>query len=154
MQQTCNKKFMLLALEQAQLAYAHDEVPIGAVIVKDQEVIAQGYNQTIASHDPSAHAEIVCLRQAGQLLRNYRLNDCQLYVTIEPCAMCVGALVHARIAKVFFGANEEKTGALVSAHNLAQQQCFNHKLAFEPGILAAECASIMQDFFRDKRIAK
>jgi tRNA(adenine34) deaminase len=144
-------EYMHLALEQAHTALVQGEVPIGALLVKDKQVIATGYNQPISSHDPSAHAEIVCLRQAGKFLNNYRLNDCTLYVTIEPCAMCVGAMIHARISKVVFGTLAVKTGAIISQQKMLDQQYFNHTLEYTHGILELKCAKIMQDFFRHKR---
>ena len=141
---------MRLALEQAQAAEADGEVPIGAVVLQDKVVIARGYNQTRSSCDPTAHAEIVALRAAARALGNYRLNACHLVVTCEPCPMCLGALVHARIRALSFGCFEPKTGALASAHSgIAFAQ--RHKIDWRGGILAAECADLLQRFFARKR---
>jgi len=142
---------MQLALAQAQLAAQRSEVPVGAVIVCDDELVAAAYNQPVASHDPSAHAEINALRQAAQVKNNYRLPGCTLYVTIEPCTMCVGALIHARVDVLVFGAREPRAGAVVSQQQLLKQDFWNHKLEFHEGILADECAALMQTFFRQKR---
>lgn len=127
--------WMQQALRCAERAQAQREVPVGAVLVKDDALIAQGWNLPIQSQDPTAHAEIQTLRQAGKVLSNYRFLGCTLYVTLEPCAMCVGALMHARVERVVFGAYDERFGAMVSAHPLVQQPCFNHRLAWEGGIL-------------------
>jgi tRNA(adenine34) deaminase len=143
--------WMQLALEQAQLGAAVGEVPVGAVLVKDNELIASGFNQPISAHDPTAHAEVVALRAAAHQLNNYRLPDTTLYVTIEPCAMCAGALVHARIKRLVYGAAEPRAGAIVSAVNLLDGEQFNHRIDVEGGVLAAQCSAIMQTFFRDKR---
>jgi len=146
---------MQQALAQARTAAAHDEVPVGAVLVDAAgELIAAGHNQPISTHDPSAHAEIVVLRAAAQKLGNYRLPDSTLYVTLEPCVMCVGALVHARVARLVYGANEPKTGAIESAHRLFESGNFNHRPALESGVLAGECAAVMTDFFASRRAAK
>ena len=121
--------YMRLALDQAQLAYDQDEVPVGAVLVdKNGVLLASAYNQVISLHDPSAHAEVQVMRKASGLLQNYRLVDTTLYVSLEPCMMCYGAMVHARISQVYFGALEPKTGALISSHTLLDQQCF-YKIA-------------------------
>jgi len=143
--------WMQLALEQAQFAAANGEVPVGAVLVKDGELIASGFNQPIGSCDPSAHAEIVVLRAAAHRLANYRLPGTTLYVTIEPCTMCVGALIHARIARLVFGAPEPRAGAVVSAARLLDGSQFNHRIEVEGGVLADACGAVMQDFFRAKR---
>jgi len=142
---------MRLALEQAELAASEGEVPVGAVLVRDGELLASGYNQPIAGHDPTAHAEIVTLRSAAKTEANYRLPGTTLYVTIEPCTMCVGALIHARVATVVFGAREPRAGALVSQQNLASQSHYNHSLHCIEGILAEECAALMQSFFKARR---
>lgn len=146
-----DEHWMQLALEQAQLAANHGEVPVGAVLVKDGELIASGFNQPISSCDPSAHAEIVCVRAAAKKLSNYRLPGTTLYVTIEPCTMCVGALIHARIERLVFGAPEPRAGAVVSAAQLLEGTQFNHRIVAEGGVLADQCATLMQKFFREKR---
>ena len=142
---------MRLALEQADLAADRDEVPVGAVLVKDDELIAAGFNQPISTHDATAHAEIVTLRAASQLLGNYRLPGTTLYVTIEPCTMCVGALIHARVESLVFGAREPRAGAVVSQQSLATADFFNHRLNCIEGVLADECAGRLQEFFKARR---
>ncbi|MDD9891749.1 MAG: tRNA adenosine(34) deaminase TadA [Gammaproteobacteria bacterium] len=148
-----HEHWMRLALEQAKLAREIDEVPIGAVLVDSasNELIAAAYNRPVSENDPTAHAELVVLRQASQSRNNYRLPGTTLYVTIEPCTMCVGALMHARISAVVFGAREPRAGAIVSQQELTKANYFNHRLSFEEGILADECGSIMQEFFQSKR---
>jgi tRNA(adenine34) deaminase len=143
--------FMQAALEQARLGLAAGEVPIGAVIVADGQIIGRGYNQPIGSIDPTAHAEVVAVRQAAKVVGNYRLVDALVYVTLEPCLMCVGALVHARVARVIFGAVEPKTGALVSTVHALETPGLNHRFAVEEGVLASDCRDIVQAFFRDRR---
>ena len=145
--------FMRQALEQAQLAGALGEVPVGALVVMDGVVIATGYNQPIGRHDPTAHAEIVALRAAAALVGNYRLPGCELYVTLEPCAMCCGAMLHARLARVVFGASDPKTGACGSVLNLFAHQQLNHQSALLGGVLAAECGALLKSFFADRRAA-
>jgi tRNA(Arg) A34 adenosine deaminase TadA len=143
---------MRRALEQARKAAALGEVPVGAVLVGESgELIAEGHNQPIAAHDPSAHAEIVVLRAAAQQLGNYRLPGTTLYVTIEPCVMCVGALVHARVQRLVYGAVEPRTGAIASAHRLFDSGEFNHRPRIDAGILADECARLMTEFFVARR---
>ena len=139
------------ALAQAAKAAAAGEVPVGAVVVSEGRVIARGYNQPIGASDPTAHAEIVALRQAAAALRNYRLPGCELYVTLEPCAMCVGALVHARLARVVFGARDPKTGACGSIVDLPAIAHWNHHGRFEGGVLAEECAAVLRRFFAERR---
>lgn len=146
-----DEHWMQLALDQAQLAADSDEVPVGAVLVKDNQLIASGFNQPISSCDPSAHAEIVVLRAAAKRLSNYRLPGTTLYVTIEPCTMCVGAMIHARVERVVFGAPEPRAGALISAARLLEGAQFNHRIAVHGGVLAGECAAVIQQFFRRKR---
>jgi tRNA(adenine34) deaminase len=143
--------WMRRALQLAGKAKSLGEVPVGAVIVKDDEIIGEGFNQPITSNDPSAHAEIVALRDAGARVGNYRLPGAILYVTIEPCTMCAGALIHARVAKVVFGAREPKAGALVSNLHLHEAAVYNHRLAVEEGPLARECGTLLSDFFRNRR---
>jgi tRNA(adenine34) deaminase len=143
--------FMRLALEQARHAYAQGEVPVGAVVVLDGRVIATGYNQPIADHDPTAHAEIRALRQAAQLIGNYRLTGCELYVTLEPCAMCAGAIQHARIRRLFWGAADPKTGACGSVLNLMDEPRLNHHCEALGGVLADESAQLLRAFFAERR---
>jgi tRNA(adenine34) deaminase len=143
--------FMKRALELAQQAAVQGEVPVGAVVVRNGEIIGQGHNQPIASHDPTAHAEIIAMRDASKNLSNYRLTGCDIYVTIEPCTMCVGAMVHARIRQIFFGALEPRAGALTSQLQLMEDGHFNHSILWEGGILADQCARVLRDFFRQKR---
>ena len=146
---------MQLALEQAQLAASLDEVPVGAVLVSaQQELIAAGHNQPISRHDPTAHAEIIVLRAAAAKIENYRLVDTTLYVTLEPCVMCVGAMMHARVGRLVYGANEYKTGAIQSACQLLEHTQFNHRIEIEAGVLQQPCAMIMSEFFARRRLQK
>ena len=145
--------FMRLALEQAQHAWDLGEVPVGAVVVKDGVVIARGYNQPIGRHDPTAHAEIVALRAAAEALGNYRLPGCELYVTLEPCAMCSGAMMHARLARVVYGATDPKTGACGSVLNLFEQEQLNHHTDVAGGVMAEECGDMLKSFFAARRAA-
>jgi tRNA(adenine34) deaminase len=146
--------FMALALEQAHLAQAAGEVPVGAVVVHNGVVIGAGHNAPISGHDPTAHAEIAALRAAAAHLNNYRLEDCTLYVTLEPCAMCVGAILHARLQRVVFGASEPKTGAAGSVVNLFVQPQLNHHTQVQGGVLADACSALLQSFFQSRRLAK
>lgn len=146
--------FMELALSQARLAAEAGEVPVGAVVVKDGQVIATGRNTPITTHDPTAHAEIVALRAAAQVLGNYRLDGCELFVTLEPCAMCSGAMLHARLARVVFGAPDPKTGAAGSVVNLFADSQLNHQTCIEGGVLGDTCAAELQAFFQNKREAQ
>jgi tRNA(adenine34) deaminase len=143
--------FMREALAQAAQAGAAGEVPVGAVVVRDGRVIARGFNRPISSHDPTAHAEIVALREAAAAEGNYRLPGCELYVTLEPCAMCVGAMVHARLARVVYGARDPKTGACGSIVDLPALAHWNHHGVFQGGVLADECGAILRSFFADRR---
>ena len=143
--------FMRLALDLASQANAIDEVPVGAVVVRDGEVIGRGFNAPISTRDPTAHAELQALRDAAQTLGNYRLNACDLYVTLEPCAMCAGAIQHARIARVVYGALDPKTGACGSVIDLFAEQRLNHHASVTAGVLADECAQILQNFFARRR---
>ncbi|WP_175625745.1 MULTISPECIES: tRNA adenosine(34) deaminase TadA [Oxalobacteraceae] len=145
--------FMQQALEQARHAWALGEVPVGAVVVKDGVVIATGYNQPIGKHDPTAHAEIMALRAAATVLGNYRLPGCELYVTLEPCVMCSGAMMHARLARVVFGAPDPKTGACGSVLNLFEQNQLNHHTQITGGVLAEVCSSLLKEFFAERRKA-
>ena len=143
--------FMALALQEAQAAAAKGEVPVGAVVVKDGVVIAVGRNSPIADHDPTAHAEIIALRAAAKALGNYRLEGCELFVTLEPCAMCAGAMLHARLKRVVFGAADAKTGAAGSVTNLFSNIALNHQTEVEGGVMADEASGMLQTFFQDKR---
>ena len=144
---------MRLALAEARRAEAAGEVPVGAVIAIDGEIVARGYNQPISSHDPTAHAEIVALRAAAAAAGNYRLTGATLVVTIEPCVMCVGAMVHARIGTLVYGAREPKTGAVASTLRLLEDGSWNHRVSVVSGVLEEECRTILQDFFRQRRDA-
>ncbi len=143
--------FMHLALAEAQAAAAAGEVPVGAVVVRHGEVIATGRNAPIDSHDPTAHAEVNALRAAARVLGNYRLDDCELFVTLEPCAMCSGAMLNARLKRVVFGALNAKTGAAGSVINLFAEARLNHQTALQGGVLADESAAILQTFFKQRR---
>jgi len=143
--------FMRQALDQARNAWALGEVPVGALVVKDGEVIATGFNQPIGNHDPTAHAEIMALRAAATILGNYRLPGCELYVTLEPCAMCSGAMLHARLSRVIYGAADPKTGASGSVVNLFEQNQLNHQTRLTGGVLADECGSLLREFFAERR---
>ncbi|MAD75230.1 MAG: tRNA adenosine(34) deaminase TadA [Rheinheimera sp.] len=142
------------ALQLASKAEQAGEVPVGAVIVKDGQLIAEGYNQMIRLNDPSAHAEMLAVRQAGAVLQNYRLTDCVLYVTLEPCSMCAGMLVHSRLARLVFGASDYKTGAAGSIMNLVQHPKLNHQLEVTAGVLAEQCAAALSAFFQRRRQEK
>jgi tRNA(adenine34) deaminase len=142
---------MQVALEQAQLAAAASEAPVGAVLVSQGDVIAKAHNRTLVDHDPSGHAEIIALREAGRRVENHRLGGMTLYVTLEPCAMCVGAIVQARIARVVFGAYDQKAGALGSAIDLSDSSAFNHRFEVQGGLMAEDCADILQRFFAARR---
>ncbi len=149
---TTDIDFMQLALDLAKQAAALGEVPVGAIVVKDNVVIGRGGNSPIALHDPTAHAEIMAMREAAAYLGNYRLVDCTLYVTLEPCAMCSGAMQHARIAKLVYGASDPKTGACGSVVNLMAEPKLNHHTEVIGGILAVECGAVLSDFFRQRRV--
>ena len=141
------REALLLAAHAAALG----EVPVGAVVVNDGQIIGRGFNQSITSNDPTAHAEIVALRDASQRLKNYRLVDCDLFVTLEPCMMCVGAMLHARVKRVVFGARDPKTGACGSVINLPAEERLNHHATFEGGVLSDECSVILKVFFQARR---
>jgi len=143
--------FMRAALEQAARAREAGEVPVGAVVVIDDAIVGAGYNRPIESHDPTAHAEIIAIREAARALGNYRLTGASLYVTVEPCLMCVGAMVHARIAELVFGTPEPKAGAIESTQRAHEHAALNHRLRVVSGVLAAECRGIMQQFFAERR---
>ena len=146
-----HEKWMILALEQAKLAEKLGEVPVGAVLVQDEQLIAGAHNQPIINHDPTAHAEIQVLRAAGKKLGNYRLPNTTLYVTLEPCTMCLGAMIHARVSRVVFGAYDPKTGVCGSCQDLSTSACFNHNIEVKGGILASECKDLLQRFFKNRR---
>ena len=151
LEQPADETFMRLALDQANNAWALGEVPVGAVLVKDGRVLATGFNQPIGNADPTAHAEIQAMRAAAELLGNYRLSHCTLYVTLEPCAMCAGAIQHARIARVVFGANDPKTGACGSVVDLFAEPKLNHHAQVRRGVLAQECGRVLSEFFAARR---
>jgi tRNA(adenine34) deaminase len=146
-----DEEFMRLALGEAQLARAEGEVPIGAIVVVAGEVIGRGHNAVIQNSDPTAHAEIMALRDAAKRLGNYRLVNATLYSTIEPCAMCAGAIVHARVARLVYGAPDEKAGAVVSHFEICSTDFLNHRVTVEKGVLEADCREVLQSFFRRKR---
>jgi len=146
-----DRMFMRQALSQAHNAWALGEVPVGALVVLEGQVIATGFNQPIGSQDPTAHAEVMALRAAANILGNYRLPGCELYVTLEPCAMCVGAMMHARIARVVFGAPDPKTGACGSVLNLFEQEKLNHHTSVTGGVMADECGAVLREFFAERR---
>jgi tRNA(adenine34) deaminase len=150
-QQTQDEQYMRRAIDLAAQGELLGEVPVGAVIVCDGNIIGEGFNQPITNHDPSAHAEVVAIRQAAKNIQNYRLVNATLYVTLEPCTMCVGALVHARIARLVFGTAEPKAGAVVSKSKLLESDFFNHKIETSGGVCAHECQHQLSDFFRKRR---
>jgi len=139
------------ALREAQRALASGEVPVGAVVVHDGRVVGRGWNHPITAHDPTAHAEILALREAGQTIGNYRLLDCDLYVTVEPCAMCAGAITHARIRRLVYGAEDAKAGAVHSMFQVLNHPKLNHQVEVSSGVLAARCMDLLQSFFRERR---
>jgi tRNA(adenine34) deaminase len=149
-----HQHFMQIAIALAQEAQAAGEVPVGAIVVKNGLIVGRGYNAPIKEHDPSAHAEILALRDAANNLSNYRLIDCSLYVTLEPCAMCTGAIQHARIAHLVYGANDVKTGACGSVINLMAEAKLNHHTKVTGGVLAEECAGLLTAFFKERRNKK
>jgi tRNA(Arg) A34 adenosine deaminase TadA len=143
--------WMELALEQAALAASAGEVPVGALVIKDGEIIGRGHNRNLLDDDPTAHAEIVALRQAAARLGNHRLTGCVMVATIEPCSMCAGALIHARIARLIYGASDPKAGAAGSVLQVINHPGLNHRMEVTPGVLAAKCSEVLQAFFRQKR---
>lgn len=149
-----DEDWMRHALHLATKAEAAGEVPVGAVLVKDQQLLAEGWNQMISLHDPSAHAEMQAVRQAGQLLQNYRLTDCTLYVTLEPCSMCAGMLVHSRVKRLVYGASDYKTGAAGSVMDLVCHPKLNHQLEVSGGVLVEECSAMLSAFFQRRRAEK
>lgn len=143
--------WMQHAIRLAETAAQHGEVPVGAVLVLDNQIIGEGWNRPISQHDPSAHAEIVALRDAANKIKNYRLVDTTMYVTLEPCLMCVGALVHARVKRVVFGASDPKTGAVQSMFQLGESQKFNHQIQYTSGVLSVQCGELLRQFFQKRR---
>ena len=146
-----DEKWMALAIKQAVKADTEGEAPIGAVLIKDEQLIAQAHNQPISTNDVTAHAEIQLLRAAGKHQKNYRLIDTTIYVTLEPCAMCLGAMMHARIARIVFGAFDSKTGVCGSRVDLTTESFFNHEIEISRGILEKECKELLQSFFNSRR---
>lgn len=151
MQAELDRQFMQQALDQAKLAALAGEVPVGAVMVRDGQVISTGFNQPITNSDPSAHAEMMALRSAAHGESNYRLPGTTLYVTLEPCTMCAGAMLHARVDRVVFGATDPKTGAAGSVLNVFSEKQINHQTQVEGGIMGEECGQILRDFFKERR---
>ena len=146
-----SEEWMQVALGLAEEAARHDEVPVGAVVVRENQIIGRGFNQPISGHDPTAHAEIMALRDAAQTLGNYRLPGCTLVVTVEPCTMCAGALVHARIEQLIFGAREPRAGAVCSSSRALDNPGLNHKVTVIEGVLEKECKALMSAFFQERR---
>jgi tRNA(adenine34) deaminase len=146
-----DEKFMRQAIKEAERAGQRDEVPIGAVVVLDGKIIGRGYNQPVRRNDPTAHAEIIALRKAARKIGNYRLVNATLYVTIEPCAMCAGAMVHARIRRLVYGAEDAKAGGVKSVFQICTENSLNHQVEIEGGMLADECRALLQSFFKRKR---
>ena len=146
-----DEKWMQIAIIEANLAKSEDEVPVGAVLVKNGQLISQDHNQPISTNDPTAHAEIEVLRKAGKKLLNYRLPKTTLYVTLEPCSMCLGAMVHARIERVVYGASDPKSGVCGSTIDLSTESIFNHQISVSGGVLEHECKNILQSFFKLRR---
>jgi len=148
---TADAAWMRVALEQARIAAQAGEVPVGALVTKDGEIVGQGHNRNLLDSDPSAHAEIVALREAAARLGNHRLGGCEMFVTIEPCVMCAGALIHARLARLVYGASDPKAGAVASVLQVLNHPGLNHKMEVKSGVLADECSAVLQTFFRSKR---
>jgi len=146
-----HEKYIKRAIELAKQAETQGEVPVGAVVVLNDEIIGEGFNRPIQLHDPSAHAEIVALRNAGKKIGNYRLNNATLYVTLEPCMMCVGAIIHARITQLVFGAYDKKAGAVSSVFKLINHPLLTHFMQCDAGVCERECTKLMTDFFKDRR---
>jgi len=146
-----DEKWMRIAISEANLAKNEGEIPVGAVLIQNDKLIAKAHNQPILNHDPTAHAEIEVLRQAGSKLKNYRLLESTLYVTLEPCAMCLGAIMHARIARIVFGASDPKTGVCGSKADLTSEDFITHKVKVKGGVLEEESKEILQSFFKSRR---
>jgi tRNA(adenine34) deaminase len=149
-----DEQFMAIALEEAEAAIRKGEVPVGAVIVLDEDILARAHNSPIALNDPTAHAEILVLREAARRLGNYRLTGTTLYVTVEPCIMCVGAIVHARISRLVYGAMDPKNGGVTSLYRILEDRRLNHTVEVKTGVLAGLCAELLSRFFKEKRIKK
>ena len=150
---TPDELWMEEALREAARAQAAGEVPVGAVVVCDGRIVGRGGNRNLLDNDPTAHAEIVALRQAGHAVGNHRLADCQMFVTLEPCAMCSGALVHARLQRLVYGADDPKAGAVRSVMQVLNHPALNHQIEVTSGVLASRCMDLLQSFFRDKRVS-
>ena len=146
--------WMQYALDLAKRAESEGEVPVGAVVVYEEQVIGEGWNRPIIDNDPTAHAEIMALRNAAKRIKNYRLLDTTLYVTLEPCIMCSGAIIHSRVKRVVYGAQDPKAGAVESAFNILGSDCLNHQVNVDKGVMATECGQLLSDFFRKKRKEK
>ena len=149
-----DEEWMQYALQLAKKSEERDEVPVGAIIVYKNKIIGEGWNQPILSNNPTAHAEIMALKDAGEKIGNYRLPESTMYVTLEPCVMCAGAIVHARVAKLVYAVKDDKTGACGSVFNITQADKLNHRVRIEKGILEKECRTLIQDFFKEKRLKK
>lgn len=147
----CLDKFMALAMELAEIAFKENEVPVGAIIVKDGIVIGTGFNQVIKTNSVSSHAEIIAINSASQAINNYRLNECEIYVTLEPCHMCAKAIVDARLKNLYFAAPEPKTGSIISIDNFLDKQFLNHKVHYEYGALQQESSELLRNFFVSRR---
>ena len=148
-----DEKWMKIAISEANLANDEGEIPVGAVIIQNNKLIVKAHNQPIINHDPTAHAEVEALRKAGRKLKNYRLSGSTLYVTLEPCAMCLGAMMHARIERIVFGASDPKTGVCGSKADLISETFFNHRIKVQGGVLEKETKNLLQSFFKSKRKA-
>ena len=149
-----DEEWMQYALQLAKKSEERDEVPVGAIIVYKNKIIGEGWNQPISSNNPTAHAEIMALQDAGEKIGNYRLLDSTMYVTLEPCVMCAGALVHARIAKLVYAVDDQKTGACGSVFNMVQAEELNHNIEIKKGVLEKECQELIKNFFKEKRLKK
>lgn len=149
-----DEKLMRAALDLARKAQELGEVPVGAVVVRDGKIVAAAANRNVTDNDPSGHAEIIALREAGKVIGNHRLSGCSLFVTIEPCAMCAGALVHARLERLVYGASDPKAGAVQSVMQVLNHPALNHRMEVTAGVLAEECSAILQGFFRERRLTK
>jgi tRNA(adenine34) deaminase len=150
-QNEIDESWMSYAIRLAQRAQDCGEVPVGALLINDDQLLAEGFNRVIGQHDPTAHAEIVAIRQAGQLIGNYRLTNSTLYVTLEPCLMCMGAISHARVKRLVFGAFDEKRGAVCNALQLSHAPFLNHHIDWQGGVLAERCGQLLKDFFYERR---
>jgi len=148
---TLDEKWMKIAIDEALLAMDENEIPVGSILVKNDKIIAQAHNQSILNNDPTAHAEIQLLRKAGKQQENYRLGGTTLYVTLEPCSMCFGAMIHARIERIVFGALDPKTGVCGSCIDLNKENFYNHKISITGGVLNKECSELLKLFFKSKR---